>query len=49
MADEMGTGGGMGDAGTEANPSYSDIGGEQVEPGQQSGVETFDEPAGGTE
>ena len=46
MADEMGTGGGMGDEGT---PSYSDIGGEQVEPGDQSGVETFPEPAGGTE
>jgi hypothetical protein len=33
MAEEMG-----GDTG-EQNPSFSDIGGEQVEPGQQTGIE----------
>ncbi len=47
MADEMG--GGMGEAGTEDHPSYSDIGGEDPNPGQVTGTETFDEPAGGTE
>ena len=46
MADELG--GGMG--GDPGNPSFSDIGGEGVEPGEQSGIEgQFDEPAGGTE
>ena len=48
MAEE-GLGGGMGDLGGEGAPSYSDIGGESVEPGEQTGVETFPEPAGGTE
>jgi hypothetical protein len=48
MAEETVPGGGM-DAGTPDPGSYSDIGGEQVEPGEQSGVETFPEPAGGVE
>ena len=44
MADELGTG--MG----EQNTSFSDIGGESVEPGDQSGIEGQNEgPAGGTE
>ena len=45
MAEEMG-GAGMGDE----HSSFSDIGGESVEPGDQSGIEgQFDQPAGGTE
>ena len=47
MADEVG--GELGDAGSEGHPSYSDIGGEDVNPGDMTGTETFDEPAGGTE
>ena len=47
MADEMG--GGMGgDMGEHS--SFSDIGGESIEPGDQSGIEGQNEgPAGGTE
>ena len=47
MADDLGLGG---DTGGLDNPSYSDIGGEAVEPGEQSGIEgQFDAPAGGVE
>ena len=49
MAEDL-TGGGMGGGLGGENPSFSDIGGEGVEPGEQSGIEgQFDEPAGGTE
>ncbi len=43
MAEEMG--GDMGDQ----NPSFSDIGGEAVEPGEQSGIESTPGPAGGVD